>query len=353
MELNSQHPSIDLLEGLEQGGCSAKLDPAELHRILATLPIPQDARLLVGTDTSDDAAVYQLNDEDAVIVTTDFFPPIASDPYRYGRIAAVNALSDVYAMGGTPLVCLNLVLFPSKRIPLEVLGDILKGAESAAQEAGALIVGGHTIEDDSIKYGMAVVGRVSPRKVITNSGAQVGDALILTKPLGTGILVAAHRLGLAQKDHYQAALQSMETLNRYAAEAMSRYSVHAATDVTGFGFAGHAMQLAQASGVSLQLEHSVIPALPGVRDLLRNGCIPGGALRNQRYVAEALTSYTTAEETLLLCDAQTSGGLLIALPESEAPQLLQDLQQHAATQYAAIVGMVEAKDDTTPTLSLW
>ncbi|WP_314862789.1 selenide, water dikinase SelD [Porphyromonas endodontalis] len=346
-------PLIDLLEGQEQGGCSAKLDPKELHKILADLPVPHSDRLLVGTDTSDDAGVYQLNENEALIVTTDFFPPVASDPYTFGRISATNALSDVYAMGGSPLLCLNIVLFPSTQMPLEVLREILRGGQSVADEAGALIVGGHTIEDSPVKYGMAVVGRVHPRRVITNRGVKPGDALILTKPLGTGILIAAHRLGMAREEDYQEALLSMQRLNRYAAEQMTQVSTHAATDITGFGLVGHAMQMALASGVELHFESSAIPALPGVRDLLHEGCIPGGALRNRRYVEEHLHSHASPEETLLLCDAQTSGGLLIALPEEEAPDLLRRLQDNPNTAQSALIGMATPASPNGSTLTIW
>ena len=342
-------PLIDLLEGQEQGGCSAKLDPKELHKILADLPVPHSDRLLVGTDTSDDAGVYQLNENEALIVTTDFFPPVASDPYTFGRISATNALSDVYAMGGSPL----LVLFPSTQMPLEVLREIIRGGQSAAGEAGALIVGGHTIEDSPVKYGMAVVGRVHPRQVITNRGVKPGDALILTKPLGTGILIAAHRLGMAREEDYQEALLSMQRLNRYAAEQMTQVSTHAATDITGFGLVGHAMQMALASGVELHFESSAIPSLPGVRDLLHEGCIPGGALRNRRYVEEHLHTHASPEETLLLCDAQTSGGLLIALPEEEAPDLLRRLQDNPNTAQSALIGVASPASPNGSVLTIW
>lgn len=349
----TQSSSIDLLEGLEQGGCSAKLDPKELHKILAGLPIPHSDRLLVGTDTSDDAGVYQLSEEEALIVTTDFFPPVASDPYTFGRISATNALSDVYAMGGSPLLCLNIALFPSTQMPLEVLREILRGGQAAADAAGALVVGGHTIEDSPIKYGMAVVGRVQPQRVITNQGAKAGDALILTKPLGTGVLIAAHRLGMAQEGDYQQALLSMQSLNRYAAEQMVQFSTHAATDITGFGLVGHAMQMALASGVEMHFEASAIPALPSVRSLLHEGCIPGGALRNKRYVAEHLCSHASVEDTLLLWDAQTSGGLLIALPQDEAPALLSRLQSCPETAQSALVGFVSPRTSNGSTLTIW
>ncbi len=346
-------PMIDLLDGLQQGGCSAKLDPKELHKILVDLPLPQSDRLLVGTSTSDDAGVYQISETEALIVTTDFFPPVASDPFTFGRIAATNALSDVYAMGGSPLLCLNIALFPSKRFPLEVLREILRGGQAAAEEAGALIVGGHTIEDDPVKYGMAVIGRIHPQKIITNQGAKVGDALILTKPLGTGVLIAAHRLGMAHPHHYQEALQSMQTLNRYAAECMQHFSVHAATDITGFGLLGHAMQLALASGVELHFEASALPAFGGVRQLLHEGCIPGGALRNKRYAEEHLQNHAPLEELLLAADAQTSGGLLIALPAGEASELLTQLRAHPTTAHAAVVGNVFPKAEGGKAITIW
>lgn len=256
-------------------------------------------------------------------------------------------------MGGSPLLCLNIVLFPSTQMPLEVLREILRGGQSAADEAGALIVGGHTIEDSPVKYGMAVVGRIHPRQVITNKGVKPGDALILTKPLGTGILIAAHRLGMAREEDYQEALLSMQRLNRYAAEQMTQVSTHAATDITGFGLVGHAMQMALASGVELHFESSAIPALPGVRNLLHEGCIPGGALRNRRYVEEHLHTHASPEETLLLCDAQTSGGLLIALPEEEAPELLRRLQDNPNTAQSALIGVASPASPNGSTLTIW
>ena len=238
-------------------------------------------------------------------------------------------------------------------MPLEVLREILRGGQSAADEAGALIVGGHTIEDSPVKYGMAVVGRVHPQRVITNRGVKPGDALILTKPLGTGILIAAHRLGMAREEDYQEALLSMQQLNRYAAEQMTQVSTHAATDITGFGLVGHAMQMALASGVELHFESSAIPSLPGVRDLLHEGCIPGGALRNRRYVEEHLHTHASPEETLLLCDAQTSGGLLIALLEEEAPDLLRRLQDNPNTAQSALIGVASPASLNGSVLTIW
>ncbi|KGN68114.1 selenide, water dikinase SelD [Porphyromonas sp. COT-239 OH1446] len=345
--------TFDLLDTVEYGGCSAKLDPLKLKELLRGLPLLHDERVMVDVTTHDDAGVYRISEEEALIVTTDFFPPVCSDAYTFGRIAAVNALSDVYAMGGIPLLALNLTLFPSKDIPLEVLADILRGGQDAINESGALTMGGHTIDDAPPKYGLAVVGRVHPNKLITNAGARAGQVLVLSKPLGTGVAIAAHRLGMIAPDDYEAALRSMQLLNKTGAELMQQYGVRGATDVTGFGLVGHALGMAQASQVSMDIDTAAVPALPGVRQLLDEGCIPGAAFRNIRFAGDDLAVHCSLAHKMLMADAQTSGGLLMAVDASVAEALVADLRASGLHPEAAIVGMVTEHEPGKPYLSLY
>lgn len=333
--------SFDLLSTIEYGGCSAKLSPKQLSTILSGLPVVKDANILVDIQTHDDAGVYRLNDDTALIVTTDFFPPVCSDAYEFGQIAAANALSDVYAMGGDPLLALNLMMFSSADIPLEEFGRILQGGQEKITEAGAFVMGGHTINDHPPKYGLAVVGTVHPQKLITNSGAKVGQKLILTKALGSGILVAAQRLGMANAQAYQLALTGMKTLNKTGKEVMQKHGVKGATDITGFGLAGHAMQMAKASGVTFAIHTHLLPLLPQVVQLIDDGCVPGASYRNLDYVKESvsfLPSVDMVRQTVCL-DAQTSGGLFFAVDAEIADAALADLKAAGLTD-AAIVGDV-------------
>lgn len=317
---------IDLLQEAEYGGCSAKIDPKILSDLLSDLPIAESAEVLVGLSGHDDAGVYRLNDETALIFTTDFFPPMVSDPRTFGRIAATNALSDIYAMGGKPLLALNLMHYPSARLPLEGLKEILIGGQSAIDESGALTMGGHTIEDTTPQYGLAVLGTVHPSRLTTNAGAKPGQLLILTKKIGTGTLIAGKRIGMAREEDYAEALQSMQVLNSYGA-ILHNFGITGVTDVTGFGLIGHAFELATASRVVLDLEPSLIPKLPGALELLEQGCIPGAAFRNLRYVGEYFrpSGRSSIEERYLISDAQTSGGLLIAVDGDRAESLLDTL----------------------------
>ena len=332
--------TIDLLKECEYGGCSAKLDPTELTKLLANFPLPTDPRVLVGLSGHDDAGVYLLNDETALIVTTDFFPPMVSDPYTFGRIAATNALSDIYAMGGKPLLALNLMHYPSARLPLEGLKEILLGGQSAIDEAGALTMGGHTIDDNTPQYGLAVVGTCHPSQLLTNGGAKAGQVLILTKPLGIGTIIAGHRLGMISEQDYQGALKQMQRLNKYAAALLPKYGVTGATDVTGFGLLGHGREMAEGAGLVLQLESSLIPRLSGVDDLLDNACIPGAAFRNIRYADAAFIDHSpaTSSSKYLIADPQTSGGLLIAVDADKAEGLLNEIQLAGDT-FASIIGV--------------
>lgn len=336
---------IDLLTTVESGGCSAKLNPKDLEALLQVIPKSTDPNLLVDIDTHDDAAVYKINEDTAIITTTDFFPPICSDPYEFGQIAAANSLSDVYAMGGKPLTALNIMMYPSVTLPLEGYSEILRGGYDKAAEAGCLIVGGHSIEDYPPKYGLAVTGTVHPDRVITNANAQPGDILILTKPIGSGILVAGHKLELSEKDDYQCALDNMKLLNSNGAELMQKYSCRAATDVTGFSLAGHALKMALASKVSIRIDSEKVPLLNGALALADSGCIPCAAFRNEDYVKD-LTHFSDMmnySKRMLMLDAQTSGGLLICAKKEYAGQLLQELKN--VYPYSAVIGEVTARDE--------
>ena len=331
---------IDLLTLVDQGGCSAKLSAEELRNALSGLTRSKDENILVDIDTHDDAGVYKIRDDYALIQTTDFFPPVCSDPYDFGQIAAANALSDVYAMGGRVLTALNLVLFPAG-VPLSVLREILRGGQEKVDEAGGVILGGHTIADDIPKYGLAVTGWVHPDEVATNSNAMPGDLLILTKPLGTGIIISGRKNNLVREEVYQEAVAHMKTLNDKGARIMNRHGVRAATDITGFGLLGHAMKMAQGSGVSIHVEARNVPTMTDVQDLIELGCIPGAAFRNQEFCTPDVTFGDTVSynQKMLLFDAQTSGGLLMCVKAGEAGVILQELQE-AGHPAAAIVGEV-------------
>jgi len=295
--------------------------------------------LLVGIHTGDDAAVYRLRDDLCIVQTVDFFPPIVDDPYDFGIVAAANAISDIYAMGGTPILALNLVCFPED-LPKEVLYRILQGGADKAQEAGVLIAGGHTIKDREPKYGMAVTGVISPDAIMTNAAAKPGDVLVLTKALGTGIITTAGKNDRADRKVLQGAVDSMATLNRAACEAMLAVGANACTDVTGFGLIGHLHGMMVASGTSARLQLSAIPLLPGVRDLVTQGIAPGGTHTNLATVGAKTRWHPdlSDEDKLLLCDAQTSGGLLISLPKEKAARLVQELS--ARKTMAAVIGTV-------------
>jgi selenide,water dikinase len=297
--------------------------------------------LLVGINTGDDAGVFRLREDLAIVNTVDFFTPVVDDPFTYGQIAAANALSDIYAMGGTPITALNLVCWPQAGLPGEMLAEILRGGAEKAREAGAIVVGGHSVADDEVKYGMAVTGTIDPRRIIRNVGAQPGDLLLLTKPLGTGILMTAFKRDRLSDEYYQTAVRWMSELNARSARTMLKHDVHAATDVTGFGLAGHAIKMAEGSEVTLIIEESDLPLLPGALELCREGMIPGGGKRNRDYYGSRIKiSDEVADEMAeLVFDPQTSGGLLIALPEHHAITLLQDLQSLGNFD-AAIIGRV-------------
>jgi len=279
---------VDLLQMVEYGGCSAKISPKLLEEILKYLPLPKDPNILVDIDTHDDAGVYRVNDQLALVLTTDFFPPVCSDPYEFGQIAAANSISDVYAMGGDPVLALNIMMFPAAKLPMEAYAEILKGGFDKATEAGVRIIGGHTIDDNPPKYGLAVVGYIHPDKIITNAGAKAGDHLILTKAIGTGIIMAGQRLGMADEADIDEAKRLMKLLNKTGAEVMKKYNIKGATDVTGFGLAGHALKMAMASKVSIKIDMKKVPLIGNVYKLIDEGCIPGASFRNLDFVEEHL-----------------------------------------------------------------
>lgn len=301
-------------------------------------PAEPNPDLLVGLDTSDDAGVYRLTKDLAIVQTVDYFTPIVDNPYHFGQIAATNALSDIYAMGGTPITVLNLVGFPISKLDKAILAQILRGGADKVREAGATLVGGHSIDDGDPKFGMAVTGIIHPDQIWTNAGAKDGDALILTKPIGMGITSKAIKEGLASADDISEAVHWMSMLNKYAAEIAHNYPVHAVTDVTGFGLLGHAFEMIQGSGLSLNLFAKNIPMLAGVRNYAEKGLIPSGSKRNLAYVKAALDVVGPFDDILyaILADAVTSGGLLIALPQANADLLLRDLQAKGMEQSALI-----------------
>ena len=293
-----------------------------MDRILARLPAITDENVLVGYDTADDAGVYKLTPECALIATVDFFTPIVDEPRQFGAVAAANALSDVYAMGGRPLLALSIVAYPADG-DLDVLAEILQGGAEKMREAGCVVLGGHSVADAEIKFGYAVTGVVHPERVLTNARAQPGDALVLTKRLGTGIIATALKRGIAQPAHVAASLASMLELNRRTCDAMLELGAHACTDVTGFGLIGHAREMAVASGVTLEIEAARVEFLPGALDYSRQGALPGGLKNNREFASCAveLVAVLPPEIENLLYDPQTSGGLLISLPEDQAARL--------------------------------
>ncbi|KAA9004184.1 selenide, water dikinase SelD [Paenibacillus spiritus] len=326
----SASESVKLTSLSSKGGCGCKIGPADLMQVIRSLPpaVP-NPDLLVGLDTSDDAGVYRLSDELALVQTVDFFTPIVDDPYAFGQIAAANALSDIYAMGGKPLTVLNIVAFPISTLDKSILADILRGAADKVAEAGATLVGGHSIDDKEPKFGLAVTGTVHPDRVRTNAGARPGDQLILTKPIGVGILTTSLKRGLLSEEEIRRVTAVMSLLNKTAAEAMGSYDVHACTDVTGFGLLGHASEMAKGSEAGIIIRSEAVRILPRVRELAEAGAVPGGTRNNLAHVEGSVIFPEEMEllDRYILCDAVTSGGLLIAVPEAEAEALLGDLLQ--------------------------
>jgi selenide, water dikinase len=317
-------PPLRLTAFSHGAGCACKLPAAELHALLGDLPAADHEAVLVGSETADDAAVYRLSDELAIVTTADFFTPIVDDPYDFGRVAAANALSDVYAMGATPITALNLVAWSLESLGGQVLREVLRGGSDMAGDAGVAVLGGHSIDDAEPKYGMAVTGTVHPERVVRNSTARPGDELYLTKPVGGGVASTALKRGLSPDGVASAALEVMTALNRDAAEAAVAAGASAMTDVTGFGLLGHLRELATASGVAAEVDATAVPAIPGVLELLRSEepAIAGGTRRNRDWVEPLVTwgGGVPEERRWLLCDAMTSGGLLVAAePGAGAP----------------------------------
>jgi selenide,water dikinase len=315
--------------------------PEDLDQILKALPLPKDPKVLVGLETSDDAGVYQLTDEIALVQTVDFFTPIVDDPFTFGQIAAANALSDVYAMGGTPLTAMNLVAFSIKTLSPTILKEILLGGLSKLEEAKVALVGGHTVDDPEIKYGLSVTGIVHPAKILTNTKARPGDRLVLTKPLGTGIVSTALKGGMATEEAVRKTVESMTALNQKASEVMRTFCAHACTDVTGFGFIGHAQEMARGSQVGMVVRARQVPLFPEALDYAKIGLIPGGAYSNRQFFSCCVDLEPDVPSLLvdLLYDPQTSGGLLISLPPEKAEGLVAALKEKGE-RTSAIVGEV-------------
>jgi len=322
-------------------GCACKIRPQVLEAILKKLPVPTDANILVGTESSDDAAVYKIDDNTAIVQTVDFFTPIVDDPYYFGAIAAANSLSDIYAMGAKALFALNVVGFPSNRLPMEVLEQIMQGAQDKVKEAGIAIIGGHTVDDTEPKFGLSVTGVVHPGKILTNKNAKIGDNLILTKPIGTGILSTALKQGMLENDQKDLLIKTMAELNKNAAEAMNGFEVHACTDVTGFGLMGHLLEMMNGAGLTARIDFEKVPLLPGVMELATAGVIPGGTNDNYHFT-QASVNYKEKLSTvkrLLLNDAQTSGGLLISVSEKDTDGLVAKLRENKVA-VAVVIGKV-------------
>lgn len=311
------------------------MGPGDLSQVLAPLPRQMDARLLVGSETFDDAGVFRLSDDLALVQTVDFFAPIVDDPYAFGQIAAANALSDVYAMGGEPLTALCIAAFPTSRVPLSVLTEILRGAQDKVREAGAVIAGGHTVVDDEPKFGLAVTGRADPRRLLTNAAAVPGDVLVLTKPLGTGILATAAKQSRLDDETQRIMIASMSRLNAEASRAALAAGAKCGTDITGFGLLGHISHIARASNVTLRVSLARVPLLPRARELAAQGITTGGAERNEDYL-EGRVDWSTASrvDRTLLVDPQTSGGLLVALPRAAVAEYLSRVE--GATEIGAV-----------------
>ncbi len=320
------------------------MGPEDLAEVLKDLPIPKSPKVLVGLETSDDAGVYQLTDDIALVQTADFFSPIVDDPFTFGQIAVANALSDVYAMGGKPLTALNLVAFPIKTLPPSVLKEILRGGLSKMVEAEVALIGGHTVEDPEVKYGLSVTGIIHPGKILTNTGAKPGDQLILTKPIGTGIIATALKGGMASEESVSRMVKSMTALNKEAAKWMPTFGAHACTDITGFGLIGHAIEMVLGSQVGMVIHSKRIPIFPEALEYAKLGMVPGGARSNRDFFSCRVQILSDISDLLLdlFYDPQTSGGLLISLPSDKAEELVQTLKKEENID-AVVVGSVVAE----------
>ncbi len=341
--IGEQGKPVKLTQFTHGLGCACKLRPQLLEQVLQKLPVSRDKHILVGADTADDAAVYKVRDDLALIQTVDFFTPIVDDPFQFGAIAAANSLSDIYAMGGKPAFALNIVGFPSKRLPVSVLEAILAGAQSKAEEAGIAIIGGHTVDDTEPKFGLAVTGFVHPDQIWRNQGARDGDVLVLTKPLGTGILSTAMKRGMLNGEQTDKLMQTMAELNANAAEKLSGLKVRACTDITGFGLCGHLLEMLGADGLVATLRMDDIPRLPGVEEMAAADMVPGGSRDNEAFTRKAVNYAATISEyrRYFVNDAQTSGGLLVALSEPDAQEYLDRMPGKAW-----VIGRIQAATDS-------
>lgn len=334
---------IRLTQTVKGSGCAAKLAPGDLDRALCGLDLPVDSNLLVGLERADDAGVYRISDDLALVQTIDFFPPMVDDPYSFGQIAAANALSDIYAMGGTPKTAMNVVAFPAKTLDISILRTIIEGGLNIMREAGVVLVGGHTVEDSELKYGLSVTGFIHPGRILTKRNLQAGDCLILTKPIGTGIVTTAIKAGLASPAVTARVTQAMATLNRAAALTMQEFPVHACTDITGFGFLGHLAEMVVDSGYGVRVQAASIPHYPEALEWAAMGFIPAGAYNNRNFRGSFVDFGPDVPPRVqdLLFDPQTSGGLLIAVAAKAAARLVDALHTQGIDS-AAIVGEVVA-----------
>ena len=337
-------PRVRLTAEVSAGGCACKLGPGDLREVLSKLPKTKHPDVLVGNDTCDDAGVFRLGATKALVTTIDFFPPMVDDPFQFGQIAAANALSDVYAMGGTPLVALAVVAFPTKKLPLDLLVKVLEGANERARAAGTVIIGGHSVVDDELKFGLAVTGTIHPDRIVRNGGARPGDLLVLTKPLGTGIVATGIKKRVARPEEEAFAVASMIALNDVAGSMLIKFGAHACTDITGYSLAGHATEMAEASGrVRFEIDSGQLPLLPGTARLAEDGYRTGGAARNREWLGSRLAIGKDVSPALVeaVLDPQTSGGLLVSLPPKKAEAF--ELALHERGLRPSIVGRVAAR----------
>ncbi|MGL5437860.1 MAG: selenide, water dikinase SelD [Lachnospiraceae bacterium] len=338
---------VKLTQMTHSAGCAAKIGPGTLAEILTGLPQFEDANLLVGIETSDDAAVYQIGDDLALIQTLDFFPPMVDDPYLFGQIAAANALSDIYAMGGEPKVALNIVAWPNCVNP-KFLGEILRGGADKVKEAGAVLAGGHSIQDDVPKYGLSVTGLVHPDSFWKNHGARPGDCLILTKPLGTGIVNTAIKAGMASAEAEQEVVRVMTTLNKQAKQILEQYDIHCCTDVTGFGLAGHGIEMAEGSRVTLEINAGCLPIQINAIEYAKMGLVPEGAYKNRSFAEDKVLA-DQVEEALqdIFFDPQTSGGLLFSVTPEAGGQIMAAFKAAGMGADCAVIGTVKAAESVS------
>jgi selenide, water dikinase len=332
---------LRLTETVHGAGCACKIGPGDLAKALAGLPFQTDPNLIAGMERAEDAGVYKLTDDLAIVQTTDFFTPTVDDPYEFGRIAVTNAVSDVYAMGGKPITALNIVCFPKNTMDISVLREVLKGGLNQMHEAGVILLGGHSVDDPEIKYGIAVTGTIHPSKVVHNNTAKPGDKLILTKALGTGVISTAIKRGTASKAAIARITKSMTTLNRVASELMIEAGAHACKDVTGFGLLGHSSEMIEKMDIGFDIDSTAVPVFPEAKEYAEQGTVPGGTGRNREFREHMVDMSATVPQALqdILYDPQTSGGLLIAIQRTKAAALLAKL--HAAgIPEAAIIGEV-------------